>query len=78
MSQGEGVRAATTLLVDGNHIVYQRVLLYRYLPHQFGYGFFYAYQQEECKCNVAMNVLNNFIIHNLKIITTRFKIAYLE
>jgi len=50
-----------------NHIaISQRALLYRYLPHQSGYGFFICIKICECKCNVAMHELHMPQIYNFK------------
>ena len=66
MSQEEGVRAATTLLIKVhcyNHIAYQRALLYRYLTHQFGYGFLQMQiNGKSANANVAMYPLHE--LHN--------------
>ena len=61
-SQEEGVRVATTLLIKVrcyNHIAYQRALLYRYLTHQFGYGFLQMQiNGKSANTNVAMYALH--------------------
>jgi hypothetical protein len=64
-SQGEGVRAATTLLINVrccNNIAHQRALLYRYLPYQFGYGLHMQINGKSANANVAMYALHE--LHN--------------